>query len=58
MLAFLAAFLIGMGAPRAQTNSYYAFQSPEIIPAVTAIGKNILTMDCHAANGYGQWLRV
>ncbi|HEY3876055.1 MAG TPA: T9SS type A sorting domain-containing protein [Candidatus Kapabacteria bacterium] len=49
MLAFLAAFLIGMGAPRAQTNSYYAFQSPEIIPAVTGIGKNILTMDCCAA---------
>ncbi len=33
----------------------YNFQTPNDVAAATGAGHSILTMDCLAANGYGQW---
>ena len=55
VLAALASVLLTSAAARAQVP--YHFQVPDDIPPVvsTDAGYDILTMDCLAANGYGQW---
>ncbi len=55
MLTFCALLFFGLSGLRAQVA--YNFQVPDDIPPVasTDAGYDILTMDCLAANGYGQW---
>jgi hypothetical protein len=54
-LASVTLFFAGLSGLRAQVA--YHFQLPDDIPPVvsTEPGYDILTMDCLAANGYGQW---
>ncbi len=54
MLALFLACSISAGGLSAQT-AYNFGPTALDIPAVTGSGQNILTMDCFAANGYGQW---
>ncbi|HEY3874771.1 MAG TPA: hypothetical protein VGM92_04810, partial [Candidatus Kapabacteria bacterium] len=59
LLSFLAAALIGITAPRAQSNAEYSFRQQSVVDG-QAFNNNgdpvpILSMDCLAANGYGQW---
>jgi len=62
MLALVLACSIGAGGVRAQSNDEYQFNIQQVDDGTsygTIIGSNdpvpILTMDCLAANGYGQW---
>ncbi len=55
MLTFCAVLVLGLSEPRAQVS--YNFQTPDIAPLVvsTNAGYDDLSMDCLAANGFGQW---
>ncbi len=59
MLAFLAAFLIILSGARAQTNSEYSFRQQSVADGQSYNGNcdpvPVFSMDCLAANGYGQW---
>ncbi len=58
MLAFLAAVLISLSGARAQSNTEYSFRQQSVADGARYADDDdapILTMDCLAANGYGQW---
>ncbi|HET6401475.1 MAG TPA: hypothetical protein VFH95_08760, partial [Candidatus Kapabacteria bacterium] len=56
MLALLAAVLICLSGARAQSNTEYSFRQQSNSDYDHSYSPSpILTMDCLAANGYGQW---
>ena len=59
MLAVLMLLTFTLASPRAQSNTEYNFRQQSVTDGVAYNGNGdpvpVLSMDCLAANGYGQW---